>query len=180
MAKGRNKTGRKWAHKSTGLKKDGVKPMGAVLTEKRVDEIKKLGKQGALTMDEKLGILEMYQNETDTNIIAQKFNRTPDAIRKFLWRYADTSKIARARLQGGAETLADRIVEQANVDQALEVMDRLDILSKKREKAAPASSFNLIIGIPAASGASRGQAAIPVPSQKQIDDAIDAEAKVVS
>lgn len=166
----------KWKKATTGLKKDKIKPMGAVLTEKRKEDNKLLAK--ALSMDEKLQILDMYNGgETDTHLIAQKFNRTPDAIRKFLWRYADTSKLATARIRGGAEQLADRIVEQANVDQALEVMDRLDILSKKRDKAAPATSFNLVMGTFNVSkeGGKNAQGGVPVPSQARIEEAIEAE-----
>ncbi len=170
----------KWKNKPTGLKADGVPPMGKVMKTKVTEEAQDdEGKKGALTMDEKLQILEMYQEESDTTLIAQKFNRSPEAIRKFLWRYKDTSQIARQRIQGGAHDLAERIVEQANVDQALEVMDRLGVLEKKRDKAAPQSSFTLVMGN-FGEAAKKGSPVIPIPSQKRIEDAIEAEAKVVT
>ncbi len=169
---------RKWYQRGKVRETDAPLPTTAVKAARK-EAAMAAAKKGALTMDEKLGILEMYQSETDTNIIAQKFNRTPDAIRKFIWRYASTTKLARARLEGGSEKLANRIIEQANVDQSLEVMDRLDILAKKREKAAPASSFHLIIGVPPSSGKPSVTGTVPIPDQRMIDDAIEAEAKVV-
>lgn len=164
---------------STGTRAAGLPVASKVVQQARDEERQAKGKQGALTMDEKIAILDMYQHENDTHIIAQKFNRSPEAIRKFLWRYRDTTNMAKLRMKAGAEVLADRIIDMANVDQSLEVLDRLDVLAKKRDKGAPATSFTLVMGN-FGDKPKRGDPVAPVPSQKQIDDAIDAEAKVVS
>lgn len=167
---------RGWAHKPTGTK--GTKTVGQVVKEDRALDSKK---KGSLKMEEKMEILDLYAaGETDTHLIGQKVGRSAATVQQFLWRYRSTTKTARMRIEAGAETLADRIVETANVTEALEVMDRLDILAKKRDKSAPITSFALIIGAPTLNDRRQGAAnEIPVPSQKQIDDAIEAEVKVV-
>lgn len=164
-----------WKHKNSGLRKAGVKPMGAILAKKRTEDAQKSGRMTIpLTMSEKLAILEYAAKGEDSNLIGERLNRTALSIRKFIERHTSTSVIARARLEGGAEILANRIVEQANVDQSLEVMDRLDILAKKRDKHEPSTSFSLIIGNPVIGG-THVTGTLPVPTQRQITDAIDAE-----
>lgn len=164
----------RWGTRNEGVK--GKKTVGQAVTEAR----KETNKKGALTNDEKLKILDLYRENDDTNLIAQAVNRPVDTIRKFMWKYRSTLQSARMRLEAGAETLAGRVVEQANVTESLEVLDRLDVLSKKRDKAAPVSSFSLIIGnpvigTPLPSARKDAIDVVPVPTQKQIDDAIEAE-----
>ena len=64
----------------------------------------------------------------------------------YLRKYANTVDIAKATMKAGAQTLAERVIEKANVDQSLEVLDRLDALPKKRNDAGGAPAFNIMIG----------------------------------
>lgn len=182
MAKTKAKKKPQHGKGSTGSRVAGLPVASVVVKQAREEELTDK-KAGALTMDEKIGILKDYETETDTNIIAQKYNRSPEAIRKFIWRYASTTDLAKKRISAGAEELADRIVEMSNVDQALEVMDRLGVLEKKRDKHAPATSFTLVVGMPVvAKSGQKALDAVPVPTQELIEAAriIEAEAEEVT
>lgn len=167
MAKSRASNKRQWARKPSGAKE--LPHMAKVMASKRKPGLKAT----AFTMEEKLQCLELYAELGNADAVAVKLNRSPDAVRKYLWRYRSTTKAARLTLEGGAERLANRILKDANVEESLEIMDRLEVLEKKRDKAAPTSSFSLIIGMP---GHANIDQAVPVPSQKQIEAAIDAQA----
>lgn len=156
-----------WSQKPQGTK--GLKPISTLMKEKRAPSLKVT----AMTMEEKVIALELYHELGNVDAIATKMQRSPEILRKFLWRYQSTTKAAKLRLEGGAEILADRIIKDANVEESLEVMDRLGILEKKRDKQVPQTSFSLIIGMP--NNTANPIHSVPVPSQKQINDAIDAQ-----
>lgn len=158
------KVKRAWSRRPQGTK--DLPPISVVMKAKRAPGLKST----AMTMEEKIQALELYSDLGNIEAVASKLNRSPEILRKFLWRYKSTTKVARMTLEAGAETLAKRIVKDANVEESLEVMDRLDILAKKRDKTAPSTQVAIIVGMP-------GQAAgtMPIPSQKQIDNTINAE-----
>lgn len=158
----RNKK-RQWAHQSTGTK--GTKTTGQLVKEER----KKEETSGKWTMAEKIQCIDLYAELQDYGAVALKLKRPEATIRKLVSAYTSTSRAARLKLEAGAEKLADRIVENANVEESLEVMDRLDILNKKQAKVGPQQTTSiLIVGMPNA----RSNNPLPMPSTKQIADAV--------
>lgn len=134
-----------------------------------------------MTMDEKIRAVDEYAKTRDVGMVAASLNRSEDSMRRFLQRYQSTSAGARLTLEAGAEKLAKRIIKDANVEESLEVMDRLDILSKKADKAPPVSSFSIIVGMPSTSAPRTALDVVPVPTQAQIEEAKHAiDAEVVS
>lgn len=93
--------------------------------------------------------------------IAKRLDRTPVAVRRFLKQYTSTVRQARQYFEAQAEKLAKRVVKHANVDQSIEVLDRIDVIPKKVQEAG--MQFNVVVGMP-------GQA-IPVPSDRIITGA---------
>ncbi len=134
----------------------------------------------AMSMDEKLKCLDLFAELKDIAMVATKMGRAEEGVRKFLSRYQSTTVGARMTLEAGAERLANRIVKHANVEESLEVMDRLGVLEAKRDKSGgPATSFNLIIGMPSTVAKAGSIDIIPVPEQGRIDASI-VEAEVVA
>jgi len=149
----------------------GLPSMTAVLKEKRTP----LLDTHPWTMEDKLRCLEIYAETQDKSITALRMNRSESSVKKFLWRYQSTTIGARMKLEAGAEKLADNIIKNANVDESLEVMDRLGVLEKKRPDAAAAStSFNLIIGMPSTSADKSVIDVVPVPPRPQLGSAEEA------
>ena len=127
-------------------------------------------KSGNWEMEEKIRCLELWAETKDRAIVATKMGRSEESVKKFLTRYFSTTLGARMKLEAGAEKLADNIVKNANVEESLEVMDRLGILEKKRDESAPATSFNLIIGMPSTAAQPAAIDIVPVPTQAQLED----------
>lgn len=138
------------------------------VTQAELEEVKKAAPK-FLSTEEKLAILEMHSRQYAVEVIASRLSRSPETIRKFLSDYKPTTTLARAYFESRAEILAARVVKHADVDQSLEIMDRLDILNAKRKDAASTQTqFNVIVGVP---GNSQTPSAIPVPSQADIEAA---------
>jgi hypothetical protein len=68
----------------------------------------------------------------------------------------DTRDAAKELLHGHAHVFAERVVKDADVDQSLEVLDRLDVAPKKQQDVGRGGHVNIVIGMP-------GQAAGPDP-----------------
>lgn len=163
--------------KPTGVRKEKLPAASVLVRSARKDKIIST----PMSMEEKIQCLDLFAQLKDAAAVAVKMNRSEDGVRKFLWRYQSTTTGARLTLEAGAERLANRIVKNANVEESMEVLDRLNVLNAKRDKSAPASSFNLIIGMPSTSAAPASIDVVPVPDQKRIDESIvDAEVKVVA
>ncbi len=122
-----------------------------------------------LILEEKIFILESYFSKRwGPKKIAKLIGRASSTVTRFIDRYRSTATMARLHFEAQAENLAKRVTSKANVEEAMEVLDRIDVLPKKDRKEQGGTSFNIIVGMPGQPG-TRG--AIPVPSQKQIEAA---------
>lgn len=118
----------------------------------------------ALTVEEKIAILEMSMANLGPTIIASRIGRSYGVVTKFLSRYRNRGVLARAYLETNSERLAKRVVKSATVEESLEVLDRLDVLPEKvRDKEGGAQQFNIIVGMP---GQSKS---IPIPDQSVVE-----------
>jgi hypothetical protein len=129
----------------------------------------KVARPKHLTVEEKLAALEMRRKDWPIQIIAARIDRSEATIKKFLADYMPTTDLARAVFEAGAERLAHRIVKHADVDQAMEVQNRLGVLKAPDKNAANTqTNFQVIVGMPSTSSE---PSSIPVPSQEIIDAA---------
>ena len=138
------------------------------VTEAELEEIKKARPKN-LSVEEKHAILEMYQLGYTTQIIAARLDRSFVAITRFLADYKPTTILAKAVFEANAEKLAYRVVRHADVEQSLEVMDRLKVLPKTAKDAGSGgSNFQIIVG---GATAVSGQPSMPIPTQAEIIEA---------
>lgn len=162
---------RQWGKKSAGIRAEKLPAASKLVKAAKKSTLK----AGTMTMQEKLECLELFAKLKDIPMVATRLNRSEDAVRKFLWRYQSTTTGAKMVLNAGAEKLAKRVVREANVEESMEVLDRLDVLPKvDRAKKQPVTSFQVIVGMPVP-GTVQAPREIPVPSQLQIEEAIEAE-----
>lgn len=138
------------------------------LSSEELAELKTQQKSVGLTAAEKIVILEMAIADLGPTIIASRIGRSVQTVSKFLSQYRSTSVLGRAYLESKAEKLARRIVKSATVEESMEVLDRLDVLNKKREDRSAGNNqqFNIIVG-----GGAGSMREIPIPSQAQIEAA---------
>lgn len=124
-------------------------------------------KSQGLTTDEKVLIIEAhFSRNIGPKAIAEALGRPHSTISRFLKRYKSTAPMAKHLINAGAEVLAERVIEQASVADALEVLDRIDVLPRKQRGGdTQGPRFNIFVG-----GGSSAHIP-PVPDQKTIDTA---------
>jgi len=126
-------------------------------------------KMKLLSPEEKVFIIEAYAKGISMKRIGAKLGRNHGVISRFLDKYRTTVPMARLHFEANAERLASRVTKRANVVEALEVLDRIDVLPKKqREDSNSKMQFNVIVGMPG-----QQQAVIVPPSQKQVEAAAE-------
>ena len=89
------------------------------------------------------------------NEIARLAKRSSETIHRRLAPYEDTTPHAKQRFKGAALELTERVIAEANVDQALEVLDRFEVAPKRLESPTQTSiqiGFALNTGITASTG----------------------------
>lgn len=99
-----------------------------------------------LLPDQQAYILVMHEKGVSARRIAEAVGSSHPTVIGFIRKYQNTLEMAKATLRAGAQELAERVVERAGVDQSMEVLDRLDVLPKKRNDAGSGATFNVMIG----------------------------------
>ena len=117
-----------------------------------------------LTDDERVTIFEMAEHAYPVSVIAEKLGRGEQAIYRYLATLKATGQIARRYAEAQALTLTKRVVKHADVAESLEVLDRLDVLPKKRD-AGGGPSVVVCVGMP-------GSPALLPPSVSDIAQAV--------
>ena len=136
------------------------------VTAQELEDIK-MARPKSMTREEKLAALEMAQRRYPLKVIAARVDRSPDTIKHFLADYKDTTALAKARLAGGAERLAHRIIEHADVQQSIDVLERLGAVpAAKKDAESTAQKFQVIVGVVAGGS---GQASNPIPTQEAVE-----------
>lgn len=77
--------------------------------------------------------------------IAERMGRSHEGVRHVLNEWASTVDLAKVTLRKGAVTLAERVIKDANVEQSLEALDRLEVLPK-RDKGTD-NRVQVVLGI---------------------------------
>lgn len=98
--------------------------------------------------------------------IADVLGVAVSTVNEHLQQLTDTRELAKGIAKAAAAPLTERVIAQADVDQALEVLDRLDVLPK-RIVDSHASSINIMIGMP-------GHPAGPDPFDLDASTVVDA------
>lgn len=96
------------------------------------------------TKEIQLAIMLREQKKT-LHEIGAVLGRSHEGVRKILEEWTPTADLAKATLRRGAVVLADRVIAQADVTQALEVLDRLDVLPKRNTSSD--NKVQVVIGL---------------------------------
>jgi predicted transcriptional regulator len=143
------------------------------VSEEDLREMQEAGRKGTpLSSQDKVSIIEAHARGISGSAIAKKLERNHSVISRFLDKYRTTAPLARLHFDANAERLAARVIKKANVEESLEVLDRMDVLPKKQQKdTGSRTSFNLIVGMP-------GQVAVvQAPDQQKVIEAAIIENK---
>lgn len=126
---------------------------------------------GNLTDAERSEILHLAKDLNYSMVkIGAEIGRDPDTVSRFLHGFKSTAHLARQYFDVEAYQLAQKVVKDANVDQALEILDRADVLTKKRDPSEGGRpSVVVCVGMP-------GAPALTPPAQIFITRALTAAA----
>jgi hypothetical protein len=122
-----------------------------------------------LSLFKRLTEVEGYQVWEAHKILATQFDRTPATILNLLKRFRPTTKTAQSYMEAQALKLAMRVVRNADVDQAIDVLSRpnLAVLAPAKEIASGPQGFFLSVqaenlgAVRLATGAVQGELAAP-------------------
>ena len=79
--------------------------------------------------------------------IGQRLNRDKSSICELLAQFVDTRPLATKFLQSRALRFAQKVSNDANVEESLEMLDRLEVVPK-RQQVDTSSRLNIFIGMP--------------------------------
>lgn len=100
-----------------------------------------------LTRAEIGSILSLARAGKTQTEIAQALGCNVSTVSRWLEKLDDTTELAKQRLRNSAEALSERVIRDADVDQSLEVLDRLDVLPKKQSEGNR-TGVQIVIGMP--------------------------------
>mgnify|MGYP001579567563 FL=1 len=134
-------------------------------------------RRGRLSYDEVSALLKLDASGKKQQEIAEIFGISQSNVSRIVSQFKDTRVLAKQRLHGAAELLADRVLHAADVASkrgdgsvALEVLDRVDALPKRQSEGGGGAKVIVIVG----------NAPVPSFSEKPNVIAIDAHAEPAS
>lgn len=119
------------------------------------DLAKPIRDRSHLTRSEVALLLKLHEAGKTQVEIAQILGCSQPSVHGWLEKFRDTRTEAIYTARSGAQKLVERVLKQANVEESLEVLDRIDVLPKKQRESS-GNQLNVIIGMP-------GQPAGPDP-----------------
>lgn len=84
-------------------------------------------KRPRVTPQETAIALTLHRKGFSLNQIGQQLHRHHDTIRQAIEPFMDSTELAQQRLRGAALQLVERVIEGADVDQALDVLSRPNV-----------------------------------------------------
>lgn len=108
---------------------------------------RRIADRSQLSRAEDALILKLSADGKTQTEIAQLVGCNQSSVSRVLSRFLDTREVAKRILHNGAQALAERIVKDADVDQSLEVLDRLEV-APKREQGGNRMGLQINIGMP--------------------------------
>ncbi len=85
--------------------------------------------------------------------IAKRLDCSQPTVWRILNEFQDTRELAKSKLYHGSLGLAKRIVADADVDQSIDVLERIAVLEPKQNQSGPVG-VQILIGMPTAAAGS--------------------------
>ena len=93
-------------------------------------------------------ILKLADDGRTQPEIAQLIGCHKSTVSRTLAEFADTRVTARRLLHRHAQTFTERVIADADVDQALEVLDRIGVAERRRDTTGTDTRVSIVIGMP--------------------------------
>jgi predicted transcriptional regulator len=93
-------------------------------------------------------ILTLDKQGVTQTLIAQQLGISQATVSRVLDRYVDTRELAKLRLHNSAASLVDRVINDADVEQSLEVLDRIDVVVKRQNEGKHTGGVMVVVNMP--------------------------------
>lgn len=93
-------------------------------------------------------ILKLRDADKTQTEIAAVIGCSVSSVCRCLQDFADTRLTAKAKLQNAALRLTERVIQDADVDQSLELLDRIGVAEKRQERTGATQGVQIVIGMP--------------------------------
>lgn len=93
-------------------------------------------------------ILKLSDEGKTQHQVAQMVGCSQATVSRTLAAFQDTRALAKSHLHNNAIRLAERVIKQANVEESLEVLDRLDVAPKKERGGNSHTGVQVIVNMP--------------------------------
>ncbi len=100
-----------------------------------------------LSLATESAILKLSDLGQTQTLIAQTLGVSQGSVSVVLKELADSRPLARRVIDAAAHKLARRVVEHADVDQSLEILDRISVI-EKRQQVTGHANIAVVIGMP--------------------------------
>ena len=98
-----------------------------------------------LTIAETGLCLQLANEGLTQTAIAQRLACSQATVSRTLKAFTDTRELAKRRLHGSADRLVRRVIAKADVEESLELLDRIDVAPKRQASAG--QGVNIVIGM---------------------------------
>jgi hypothetical protein len=103
-----------------------------------------------LSRAEVASVVALHRAGKTQTEIALTLGCNTSTVSRWLNQLGDTTELAKQKLRAGSAELVDRVLKRADIDQSLEVLDRLDVAPKRERNASNGNQVNIVIGMPGA------------------------------
>lgn len=93
-------------------------------------------------------VLSLSRQGITQTVIAQQLGISQATVSRVLDRYIDTRELAKLRLHNSAASLAERVIKDANVEETLEVLDRIDVVAKRQSEGKHTGGVQVVVLMP--------------------------------
>lgn len=129
------------------LTSEGLQRQAEAIADTFPDPAKRIPDHSRLSRTEEILILQLHAEGKTQTAIAQVIGCSQPTVSRVVNDYTDSRVLAKAVLHKNAQALAERVVKHANVEEALEVLERIEVVAPKRQEQR-AGNVSIVIGMP--------------------------------
>lgn len=100
-----------------------------------------------LTRAELASLFALHRAGKNQVEIAHTLGCNVSTVSRWLSDLTDTTDLAKQTARNAAQKLVERVIKHANVEESLEVLDRIEVLPK-RQSEGKGAAVNIVIGMP--------------------------------